>query len=95
MWWVLAILLVLSPAILYGLLLSFIAIYREKCPACEKWGLKCVTFIVATILVDGKRAPDSWGYYDCPNCGGKFKWHRGEWTHVSDKEIQTYESNQT
>ena len=45
------------------------------CPACGTRGLKCVNFIMATVLVDGKRAPDSWSYYRCDKCGKPFKLH--------------------
>ena len=58
--WVYAILLVLSPAILYGLALVAVSIYRGRCPACGRRGMKCVNFIRATVVIDGRRAPDYW-----------------------------------
>lgn len=79
--WVYAVLLVLSPAILYGIGLlvaaMMLAYYRRPCPACGKRGLKCVNFLRATVLINGQRAPDSCAYYDCERCGARFKLHHG------------------
>lgn len=82
--WVFAVLLVLSPAILYGIGLLITAImsayYRRPCPACGERGLKWVNGLRATILINGQRAPDYWAYYDCERCGVHFKVHHGEWS---------------
>jgi len=88
MWLVLAILLVLSPAILYKLFGFLITAWRSQWLACGMRGLKCVNFIRATIEVDGKRTPDSWSYYVCEKCGAGFKWHRGLWSNISEQEIR-------
>ena len=45
---------------------------RSPCPSCRKRGLVNVQFM-ATILVDGRRAPAAWGYYRCPTCEGRFR----------------------
>ena len=88
--WPSAILLILSPAILYGLLLVATAIsrkyYRRRCPKCSMRGLKSVNFIRATIVINGKRAPDSWSYYVCERCGAAFKLHHGRWLDVPEDE---------
>jgi hypothetical protein len=88
--WVFAALLVLSPAILYGLALVAAALvsayYRRPCPACGQRGLKCVNWIRATVLVNGRRAPDSESYYVCEQCGAAHKLHRGKWEGVSEGE---------
>lgn len=85
--WVYAILFVLSPAILYGIGLLVAAImlayYRRPCPACGRRGLKCVNFVMATVLINGRRAPDSWAYYDCERCGARLKLHHHEWSDES------------
>lgn len=87
-----AILLVLSAALLYGTALLVTAIagkwYRRVCPACGLRGLKCVNFIRATVLVEGKRAPDHWAYYVCEKCGAAFKLHHGAWGPVPEEERQ-------
>jgi hypothetical protein len=88
MWWLLAAFLVLSPAILYGLLLALVAVHRGRCAECGRRGLKCVNGVLATIVVNGKRAPDSWSYYCCEKCGAAFKLHRGRWTRVSSEEAR-------
>jgi hypothetical protein len=62
MYWVYLVLLVLSPAILYGFALAAAALvsayYRRPCLACGRRGLKSVNFIRATVVVNGRRAPD-------------------------------------
>lgn len=56
------------------------------CPSCGHRRLRCINFIKATILVDGKRAPDWWAYYACPSCGAMSKHHRGQWSAVEDAD---------
>jgi hypothetical protein len=87
MWWFVAVLQVLAPAILYALLLVFVAVYRGRCAACGKRGLKCANAYKATIKI-GQRAPDSWSYYVCKRCGAAFKLHQREWSRVSREETQ-------
>jgi hypothetical protein len=86
MWWVLVALAVLSPAILYGLLLVFVAVFRGRCAACGRRSLKLTNGYRATILVDGRRAPDFWSYYCCEKCGAAFKRHRSEWSRIPPEE---------
>jgi hypothetical protein len=86
--WLIATLLVLSPAILYGIALVIFAVYRGKCSACGKRGLNCVESIRATIVVNGKRAPDSWSFYVCGKCGAAFKSHQGEWSRITQSELE-------
>jgi hypothetical protein len=88
MGWLLAALLVLSPALLYGLLLVFAALHRGRCAACGQRGLKCVGATLATVVVNGRRAPDSWSYYACDKCGAAFKLHCDQWTRVPAEEAQ-------
>ena len=104
MYWVyfvLLVLLVLSPAILYAFALVAAALastyYRRLCSACGRRGLKSVNFIRATVVVNGRRAPDFWSYYICELCGSGFKLHRGELSGVTADEIQrnTGRSEQT
>jgi hypothetical protein len=92
---ILAIVLVLSPAILYGLLLVLVAVWRSPCPACGRRGLKMAGGVKATILVNGKRAGDHWSYYVCQQCGAGFKWHRGNLSLASEGEIRHYCGSQT
>ena len=55
-------------------------------PTCDERGLKRVNWIRATVLIDGKRVPDSWSYDICEKCGARFKFHHGEWGAVPDNE---------
>lgn len=87
MWWALAILLVLSPAVLYAVLGVLVTVCRGRCPECGKKGLKRVNFIRATIVVDGQRASDSWAYYVCEKCNAAFKMHRGMCRRIRPEEI--------
>jgi hypothetical protein len=93
MQWLAAVLLVLSPAILYGVALTVAALvtalYRPLCPACGRRGLVCVNRTLATVVVNGRRAPDSWTFYACEHCGAGFKYHRGAMSSVSADEIRT------
>lgn len=82
--------IVLSPAILYVIALVVTAIrskyYPDKCPQCGERGLDLVNFILATVVIDGRRAPDSWSYYVCRKCDAWLKHHRKEWGPVPEHE---------
>src|SRR5690606_15437256 len=94
--WVLALLIVLALAILYGfavLMAGFAAKhYQAQCPACGRRALKQVTFIRATVVIDGKRCPDSWSYHRCEWCQAAFKKHQDTLLPVADPEIGPFES---
>lgn len=47
------------------------------CPSCSKPALQQVQFIRATIIRDGRRAPDSWSYFWCSACEARFKQRPG------------------
>jgi hypothetical protein len=76
-------LLVLSPAILYGIALIAVGLasrfYRSRCPECRQRGLKMIDFIKATVLINGRRAPDHWADYKCEKCGVVLRWHHKQW----------------
>lgn len=92
--WQYATLLVLSPATLYGLALAAAALasafYRRPCPACGRRGLKCVGFIRATVVINGRRAPDHWTYYRCELCRATFKLHHRRWHWIEAGELALY-----
>ena len=92
MYWVTVILLVLSPAILYGIALLAVAIsqkyFHRRCPSCGRRALRLVNWIRATILFEGKLAPDHWSYYLCTSCGKPHKLHRNAWEAISDEEFR-------
>jgi len=84
-------LLVLSPAILYGVALVATGLtmrfYRSRCPECHQRGLKTVNFFKATVLVNGQRTPDHWTDYECEKCGAAVRWHRKQWEAVPDRAV--------
>ena len=88
MTWVTVVLLVLSPALLYGLALVGSVLERKycrrRCLACFKRGLRCFDFVRATIVVDGKRAPDWWADYRCERCGAVYRRRRDSWVRVRE-----------
>ena len=76
------ILLVLSPAILYGFALAFVAVYRGRCRRCHRHGLKTV----GGYLWDGKHGGGSVRFYLCQKCGAHFKQSAKDWSEPSDEE---------
>ncbi len=87
-------LLVLSPAILYGIALFAAALstrfYRSRCPRCRERGLRQVNFIRATVLINGQRAPDHWADYECGKCGALLRWHHDQWEAVSEAAVRRH-----
>jgi transposase-like protein len=58
-----------------------------RCPRCGRTrGMKVVNFIRATVMIDGRRAPDFWSYYACRKCGSQLKLHHGQWGDVPEAE---------
>lgn len=66
------ILLAPAVAILVSAGVGFL-IRRERCPSCGKRRLRCAQFVKATVLIDGQRAPDAWGLYECEACGARLR----------------------
>jgi len=60
--------------------------HRRLCPECKGRGLQVINFVKATVLIDGKRAPDSWTYFACKECAARFKSRGGKWEPVTDVE---------
>ena len=87
---------------LYLFVLWIIGGYRSKCPQCYAKAipeplsgearrvvprnLRMVGFVRATVLINGKRAPDSWSFYLCDSCGARLKFHRGQFSAPTDSE---------
>jgi DNA-directed RNA polymerase subunit RPC12/RpoP len=78
-----AILLVLSPGIMYAVALLVTALasryYRARCPRCGGRGLRSLGLTMATVFFNGRRAPDYWIDYTCELCGAEVRKHRGAW----------------
>jgi hypothetical protein len=88
--WIWLVLLVLSPGIVYVLAMFAVAIgsmyFPRRCPRCGQRGLIRVNSALATIIIDGKRTPDSWSYERCQKCNAHLKRHRSQWLDVQDAE---------
>jgi len=50
---------------------------KAICPSCSHRALRRVQFIRATVVVDGRRVPDSWSFLLCESCGARYKQHLG------------------
>ncbi len=89
--WTLLVVLLLAPTIIFVLafVLSSIAAacYPRPCPECGHPNLKQVSFTRATVMVEGKRMPDSWTIYACEGCGARFKHDRGGFRRDENESI--------
>ena len=64
----------------------------RRCPRCgRRGGMTLVNGIRATVMVDGRRAPDHWSYYHCGRCGARLKLHHDQWGDVSGDELKFFE----
>ena len=80
--WLWISLLVLSPAILYGIALLFVAVYRGRCRRCHRHGLR----MVGGYKWDGERGGGAVTFYLCEKCGAHFKQSASDWSEPSDDE---------
>ena len=81
-----AIILVLSPAILYGVALVFVGFYRGRCRRCHRHGLKTV----GGYLWDGKHGGGAVTFYLCEKCGAHFKRSLSDWSEPTEDEWKTH-----
>jgi hypothetical protein len=75
--------LLIAATVFTAIGLAALLFRRERCPSCGRRGLRLVNGFRATIVVDGRRRPDFWLLYDCPECGASFKFHRSQWEQVA------------
>lgn len=75
---------------LYFLLAWLAMRSRKPCPYCGVKAVQTVNSVLATIIVDGKRMPDSWSYCECDVCHARYKDHRGVIETPSDEEWQRH-----
>jgi hypothetical protein len=70
---------------------AYLSQRNAVCPSCSNRALRRVQFIRATVMVNGKRAPDSWSFFACDSCGARLKQHTGrEYTVASEAEWNQY-----
>ena len=78
--------IVLSPAILYALVLIGKALKRRflpaRCPRCSKRGLRTVVGIPAC----GGKGAVRWSYHLCPMCNAKLRLKYGVWSDAPEDE---------
>lgn len=60
---------------------------RDVCPGCGQRALVMVNFIRATVIVDGKTAPDSWSCHVCESCGSRWRGRGREWEPIPEGEV--------
>jgi len=64
-------------------------LFRKNEPTCLRCGekkLRVVNFIRATVLIDGRRAPDSWTLYQCDGCSARLRRHLdGHWSEAGEE----------
>jgi DNA-directed RNA polymerase subunit RPC12/RpoP len=65
---------------------------NPKCRRCGKRRLTSRQFVRATVVRDGRRAPDAWTYYQCGSCGKR--WKHSPWTKIWD-DVSDGEWDQT
>ena len=80
--WLWITLLVLSPAILYGIALLFVAVYRGRCRQCRRHGL----WMVGGYKWDGEHGGGAVTFYLCEKCGAHFKQSASDWSEPSEDE---------
>jgi hypothetical protein len=79
--------LVLSPAIFYGILLLFVALYRGRCPRCHRRELRHV----GGYLWDGRneqgvRSGGLVSFYLCRHCSAQLREANRVWSDASDED---------
>ncbi len=78
--------MVLSPAIVYALVLIGLALKQRflpaLCPRCGKRGLETVN----SIRSCGREGGDFWSYHLCRRCGARLKLHHDKWSDPTDEE---------
>lgn len=85
-----ALAVVATAALAYLAALFAVSRHRKRCPACGLKTLRYVQCTRATVLIEGRRAPDSWTYFECETCCSHQKQHRGIFSVVADDEWQRY-----
>jgi hypothetical protein len=80
--WLLLILLVLSPAILYGIALMTVPLWRFRCPRCRRLGLK----LLGSYVWDGRKRGGAVVFYECRRCRAHLKHDLKEYHDVGEEE---------
>ncbi len=68
-----ALLVVIGAVAVLNVSIGLFLLRRCICPECGKKALRCVQWIRATVLVEGKKTPDTRSYYQCDSCRARLK----------------------
>jgi hypothetical protein len=80
-------LLVLSPAILYGLALLFVAVYLGRCPRCHRRGLRRVGgYLWHGLTAGGQRSGGLVSFHLCRCCSARLRQEGRNWSDPSEEE---------
>jgi hypothetical protein len=81
--------LVLSPAIAYGLGLVFVAFYKPRCPRCHRFALLSKQhYFWSGLNPQGKRTGGAYKYWFCSHCQVKLRCDLHQWRGATDDEWQ-------
>jgi hypothetical protein len=87
-WLILALVAPTVALVVLVIIASLVSRYRRRqCPACLQKGLRSVSRVRATTVVDGSEVPDYRSYLRCDKCGARFKLHDGVLSGVPDDEL--------
>ena len=85
------IIILIAPTTLLVVIVAISALvshfHRARCPACLQKGLKSVSRVRTTSVVNGEEVPDYRSYLLCEKCGSRFKLHEGVLTGVPEDEM--------
>jgi predicted RNA-binding Zn-ribbon protein involved in translation (DUF1610 family) len=86
-----ALLAVFGGAVLLQVLWESFASRRRICPECGKKSLRCVQWVRISVLVEGKKTPESTSYFQCDSCNARLKKSRdASFTVPSELEWRKY-----
>ncbi|HEV3138780.1 MAG TPA: hypothetical protein VGZ26_12775 [Pirellulales bacterium] len=91
MQWLGVILLIFSPALIYGALLAWVAVYRGRCPCCNRRGVHDVGgYKWDGMTPDGKRCGGAVTFRRCEKCGFRIKRSGAEISQPTDEEWKRF-----
>ena len=84
-------LLILSPAILYGIALLFVGFYRGRCPRCHRHGLRSVGgYLWDGRTPEGQPCGGAVSFYLCRCCSARLRRAGRDWSDATEEEWQQH-----
>jgi hypothetical protein len=65
--------LVFGGLLIFWLIQSSRETPLEACPHCQQNALEVINVLKATVVINGKRAPDTYFVYHCSNCKKRYQ----------------------